>query len=490
MNSKPVYTERFRPQYHFTPPKNWMNDPNGLVYYKGKYHLFYQHNPFGNVWGHISWGHAVSKDLIHWKHLPVAIREENDEMIFSGSVVVDSENTSGFGSRDNPALVAVYTAGRILDNNQSQCIAFSTDEGVTWKKYAGNPVIDIGSENFRDPKVFWYEKENNWIMVVALSAEQKVRFYNSHNLIDWNQVGEFKLRSETNEAWECPDLFPMHVDENKKNIKWTFTIGKWGKGIPGGSHIDYLIGDFNGKAFIPDKDYGNEEAEFSRLDFGRDFYAAHTWANIHPSDGRKIMLGWLSNWDYADYLPTSTWRNMHSIPRVIKLKTIDGKIKLIQSPVDELKMLRDDLFETRNKSIAEINQIIRDRNILGSTLEILCELVIEDKSECGLKVRKGKSEETTIKYDAGSKKVSVDRTNSGDSKFSALFSCTNSAQLLIGDRLKLHMFIDQSSVEVFVNEGEIVFSYLIFPSPESNKIELFSNQVTVMVSQLKIWRLS
>ncbi|MFD5946957.1 GH32 C-terminal domain-containing protein [Streptomyces collinus] len=245
----PPYTETYRPQFHFTPEKNWMNDPNGLVYYKGEYHLFYQHNPNGNSWGDMSWGHAVSKDLVHWEELPLALSHDDEEMVFSGSAVVDWNNTTGFGTKKNPPMVAIYTSAYKDGGKQAQSLAYSTDHGRTWTKYQGNPVIDIGSRNFRDPKVQWYAPTKSWLMTVSLSEEHKVQFYSSKNLKDWSLLSEFGPTGATGGVWECPDLFPLAVDGDKKNIKWVLVVNLNPGGIAGGSGSQYFIGDFDGKKF-------------------------------------------------------------------------------------------------------------------------------------------------------------------------------------------------------------------------------------------------
>ncbi|MGP4052284.1 GH32 C-terminal domain-containing protein [Streptomyces sp. 2A115] len=245
----PPYTETYRPQFHFTPEKNWMNDPNGLVYYKGEYHLFYQYNPNGNSWGDMSWGHAVSKDLVHWEELPLALSHDDEEMVFSGSAVVDWNNTTGFGTKKNPPMVAIYTSAYKDGGKQAQSLAYSTDRGRTWTKYQGNPVIDIGSNNFRDPKVQWHASTKSWLMTVSLSAEHKVRFYSSKNLKNWDLLSDFGPAGATGGVWECPDLFPLAVDGDKNNIKWVLVVNINPGGIAGGSAAQYFIGDFDGKKF-------------------------------------------------------------------------------------------------------------------------------------------------------------------------------------------------------------------------------------------------
>ncbi|MFJ9811364.1 GH32 C-terminal domain-containing protein [Streptomyces sp. NPDC101158] len=248
------YTETYRPQFHFSPAKNWMNDPNGLVWFQGEYHLFYQYNPRGNTWGNMSWGHAVSKDLVHWRELPLAIPHDDDEMVFSGSAVVDRDNTTGFGTRENPAMVAVYTSHYKDGGKQAQSLAYSTDRGRTWTKYAGNPVLDIGSKEFRDPKVQWYAPTGSWLMTVSLSTEHKVRFYSSKDLKSWTHLSDFGPQNAVGGVWECPDLFPLPVDGHPERVKWVLVVNINPGGIAGGSAAQYFVGDFDGKRFTPDDD--------------------------------------------------------------------------------------------------------------------------------------------------------------------------------------------------------------------------------------------
>jgi fructan beta-fructosidase len=257
--AEPTYNEQYRPQFHFTPPSNWMNDPNGLVYLDGEYHLFYQHNPFGNRWGHMSWGHATSQDLVHWKHLPIAIPEENGVMAFSGSTIVDGKNTSGFGNPGRPPLVAVYTGYRPADRSQSQYLAYSLDHGITWKRYSGNPVLDIKSTDFRDPKVFWYESDQRWIMVLVLAAERKVSFYGSQNLKQWKHLSDFGPAGAIGGAWECPDFFPLEVEGSPGLTRWVLQVDLDRRAVAGGSGGQYFIGSFDGRRFLRD----NPEDGFS-----------------------------------------------------------------------------------------------------------------------------------------------------------------------------------------------------------------------------------
>ncbi|MEV0976397.1 GH32 C-terminal domain-containing protein [Streptomyces sp. NPDC049915] len=295
----PPYSETYRPQFHFTPEKNWMNDPNGLVYYKGEYHLFYQHNPNGNSWGDMSWGHAVSTDLVHWKELPLALSHDDTEMVFSGSAVVDWNNTTGFGTKKNPPMVAIYTSAYKNGGKQAQSLAYSTDRGRTWTKYQGNPVIDIGSTEFRDPKVQWYAPTKSWLMTVSLSTEHKVRFYSSKNLKDWNQLSEFGPAGATGGVWECPDLFPLAVDGDENNIKWVLVVNINPGGIAGGSAAQYFIGDFDGTKFTAEDKgtytppAGQVVQDFESGDFG-------AWTTTGTAFGQAPAAGALDGQGTVD----------------------------------------------------------------------------------------------------------------------------------------------------------------------------------------------
>lgn len=304
--------EKYRPQFHFTPDRNWMNDPNGLVYYKGKYHLFFQHNPQANVWGNMSWGHATSADLYNWQEEPVAIACTPTSGIFSGSAVVDINNTSGFGTTDNPPIVAIYTEHQNDESNQSQCLAFSVNEGATFTKYEGNPVLDINAKNFRDPKVQWID--NQWIMTVALANDYKISFYSSPDLKSWTHLSNFGPAAEVGGVWECPDLIQFED-------KWVLLVSLNPGGYQVGSGTQYFIGQWNGKEFVAD------DLHTRWLDYGRDNYAGVTFSNA--PEGKKIFLGWMSNWHYAGKVPTNPWRSAMTLPRELSLQ---GD-RIIQTPV-------------------------------------------------------------------------------------------------------------------------------------------------------------
>jgi fructan beta-fructosidase len=320
----PERRERYRPVYHFTPQKNWMNDPNGLVYFRGKYHLFCQYNPFGDRWGHMSWGHATSDDMVSWERLPVALVEHDGKMFFSGSVVVDARNSSGLGKRDIPPLVAVYTAN--LQDNQRQEIAFSRDGGTTWEEYSGNSVIDIHNPDFRDPKVFWHEATRKWVMVVSLAKDKKVRIYGSEDLIHWSMLSEFGPAGALGSPnWECPNLFPLSAENQPNQTRWVLKIDLGNGAFARGSGAEYFEGEFDGEKFR------SEQAGELWVDYGKDFYAAQVWSDLQAW-GRTVWLGWMNNWWYAQDVPTSPWRGAMTVPRQLTLRSSTEGWRLIQAP--------------------------------------------------------------------------------------------------------------------------------------------------------------
>ncbi|MGA2215940.1 MAG: glycoside hydrolase family 32 protein [Bryobacteraceae bacterium] len=487
------YSEPFRPQFHFTPEKNWMNDPNGLVYYQGEYHLFYQYNPFGNTWGHMSWGHAVSSDLVHWKHLPPALPEADGVMIFSGSAVVDWKNSSGFGKNGKPPMVAVYTCYRPSDRMQSQCIAFSNDKGRTWTKYASNPVIDIHSTNFRDPKVQWYEPGRHWIMTVSLSDEHKVRFYSSTNLKDWALLSEFGPAGGTAGVWECPDLFQLAV-EGTREKRWVLIVNINPGSIAGGSGGQYFIGQFDGTRFVEDPGSrsaaGVEGQAALWFDYGPDYYAAVSWNDVPRADGRRLWLGWMSNWHYGQDVPTTPWRSAMSIAREVGLRQTAEGIRLVQRPAKENQKLREKRFQFQGGDLTRANEWLAQNHVQGAELELVVEFERQNTGVQGVEVLKTSQGATVIGVNWDRQTVFVDRTKSGNVNFNPKFSGLYDAPLLApGRRVNLHVFIDASSVEVFVNDGERVLTAISFPSGESREVKLIGPQDHAKIGALDIWRL-
>ena len=465
-----------RPRYHFTPPQNFMNDPNGLMFYDGEYHLFYQYNPFGDVWGHMSWGHAISTDLIHWEHLPVALHEEDDTMIFSGSAVVDWQNTSGFGTEDDPPLVAIYTGHSEM--GQTQNIAYSNDHGRTWTKYAGNPVIAIGAREFRDPKVFWHEATRQWIMVTVLADQHKVRFDGSPDLRHWTHLSDFGPAGAIDGVWECPDLFPLAIEGQPETKKWVLKVDALK-----GTGTQCFIGDFDGTHFINDA----TQDQILRVDYGQDFYAAQSWSDM--PDGRRIWIGWLNNWEYANLIPTSPWRGLFSIPRELYLRKYPEGLRLIQQPVEELKQLRQLLYHVHDIDIAAVNDGLA---MLKTDIsqEIKVEFTLGTAHEFGIKIHTGDAEETVIGYDAQAQELFVDRRDSGDNTFSSSFAGVQRAPLPPEHgKIKMHIFMDSCSVEVFGNDGYAVISDLIFPHSKNTRVECYALSGDVCLNKLEIWKL-
>ncbi|HYW34461.1 MAG TPA: glycoside hydrolase family 32 protein [Balneolaceae bacterium] len=475
----------FRPQFHFTPAKNWTNDPNGLVYFDGEYHLFFQYNPFGNKWGHMSWGHAVSSDMIHWKQLPVAIPEANNEMIFSGSAVVDSNNTSGFGKNGKIPMVAIYAGYNTKTHIQDQRLAYSLDHGHTWTKFKGNPVITLHSKNFRDPKVFWYAPDKEWIMVVALSAQHKVRFYRSPDLIHWKKLSDFGPQGATEGNWECPILSKVHVKNEPSQKKWVLEISGKIDSVQNGL---YFVGNFNGKTFIPDPAFKDNP---HRVDYGMDFYAATSWANIPASDGRTLWLAWMDNWQYAQQAPTHPFRGMMTVPRSITLQKGDDSYYLLQNPVKELHSLRGQHFHFSNLAIHSGKLSLSKKGITGTSVEIQATLKPSTAKKIGFIVRKGKNQQTVIGYKPNQNELYVNRTHSGRDQFSKAFpGGIQSAPLRLENGLiHLHILVDRSSVEVFANEGKRVITDDIYPRLSSDGLQLFARGGTLKISSLDIWKL-
>ena len=483
-----AYNENYRPQFHFTPAKNWMNDPNGPVYYKGEYHLFYQYNPFGNEWGHMSWGHTVSRDLVHWQHLPAALPEENGIMVFSGSTVVDWHNTSGFcqgSSHDPSCLVAIYTG--YTGTLQTQNVAYSNDNGRSWTKYWDNPVIDLHLQDFRDPKVFWHEASHRWVMVTALSPQHEVRFFSSPDLKHWTALSDFGPAGATGGVWECPDLFQLPIEGEPGQTRWVLSVNLNPGGVAGGSGDQYFIGQFDGSTFTSE----SSKDQILWADYGKDFYASTSFSDIPNSDGRRIWLGWLVNWEYAAKVPTHPWRGVQSIPRELRLKRFTDGIRLVQQPVMELRTLRKEHTSLGDQNFHAANRLLKSKGVRGETLEIVAEIDRGSAAEVGFKVRKGPEEETVIGVDTKQSKLFVDRTRSGNVGFDEKFPGRHAGPIRLagGKSVKLHIFVDRSSVEVFGNDGETVISDGTFPARTSGGIELYSQGGQARIVKLDVWNL-
>lgn len=464
-----------RPLVHFTPERNFMNDPNGLVFHEGEYHLFYQHNPFGDVWGHMSWGHAVSRDLLHWQHLPVALAEENGVMAFSGCAVVDRENTSGFGKDGKPPLVAIFTGH--TEQEQTQNIAWSNDNGRTWTKYPGNPVIAIGSRDHRDPKVIWHAPTRRWIMITVLADIHQVRFDGSPDLIHWEHLSDYGPFGAADGVWECPDLFPLAIDGQPGDDVWVIKVD-----VCRTTGAQFIVGDFDGRVFTP-----REDAQAWRIDHGVDFYAAQSWSDT--PDGRRIWVAWMANWAYANTTPSSPWRGSFSIPRVVSLRPTPEGPRLRQQPIAELAGARAAHLQFGACEVAEANDALAGLEP-APALEVLLTASPGRARRFGITVSHGEGEETVINCDLQALTLTVDRRRSGEHAFADTFAADHVAPLApVQGAIDLHVFLDGCSVEVFAQDGLVVLSDLIFPHSGLHSVSLFEEGGDVTVERLDVWPL-
>ena len=490
------YQEQYRPQFHFSPEAHWMNDPNGLVYFNNEYHLFYQYYPDSTVWGPMHWGHAVSRDLIHWKHLPIALYPDSLGYIFSGSAVVDSTNTSGFDTDSIPPMVAIFTYHNpILEKSgsirfQNQGVAYSIDKGRTWKKYSGNPVLkNPGKRDFRDPKMFWNEQMHKWELIMAVY--DRVNIYSSPNLKDWTFESEFGKGAGAHVGvWECPDLFPLKI-EGTDVTKWVMLVSINPGGPNKGSATQYFTGDFDGHKFIPD------DINIKWLDWGRDDYAGVTWSNIPVSDGRKLFIGWMSNWNYASAVPTTVWRGAMTIPRELSLIRDNGQLFLASKPIREFGDLRI-ASDTAGFKKLEFNG---EKEILSGKVQLMqSELFFgfnlsgARADTLGIVFENNLKERLVIGYSTIKEQFYIDRRSAGNSGFSNEFAGISTAPYTTGATLKLHILVDAASVELFVDDGRMVMTTLVFPTQKYNSLKMFSRGGPTILNKAafygidKIWR--
>ena len=605
-----------------------MNDPNGLVFYNGKYHIFYQYNPYGIQVANISWGHAISTDLVSWEEKPVAIPAQNGVQAYSGSIVVDWNNTSGFGINGKPPLVAIYTGA---SNIQDQRVAYSNDEGITWTNYKENPVLTMNNNQFRDPKVIWHPETQKWIMAVSQGSYQGIRFYSSSNLRNWTLLSGFGSAGNRSGFWECPDFFKLPIDNDSSNMKWALVHSV-------SPTAQYFLGDFNGKNFtwentepneimiddfennsfnnwttigtsfgnapsigsgrfsgymgnglvkssfdgngsqgklissdftiqkkylsfligggynpsgtyiklvinnqpvrtstgmnedlmkwrnwdvsslvgqtahieivdsmtnywghinidhIIQSDVIRDNANSGQIDYGLDFYALQSFSDI--PNGRRIWMAWLNNWNYATNTPTSPWKGILSIPREVKLETHNGQIKLVQKPVEELKVLRKKGISFTNTNLSEINNSLRTElnnslnNPIFKQFELKARLAVANKSGFSLKFKKFGLKYSEFVFDFINKEIRFNRSNSGDLSGDQLFRQVQIAPLIVEDGfIDLHLFVDNSSAELFSAGGQVVMSNQIFPDKISNKIELTALDEDIIFEKFDIWRI-
>lgn len=492
------YREAYRPQFHFSPDSMWMNDPNGLVFYQGEYHLFYQHHPYSTVWGPMHWGHAVSTDLVHWEHLPIALFPDSLGSIFSGSAVIDWKNSSGLGTTENPPMVAIFThhnqalAEQGSDRFQYQSIAYSLDKGRSWTKYSGNPVVENpGIRDFRDPKVSWVEDAENWIMTLA--AHDRVMFYSSPDLIHWSYESEFGAYTGAHGGvWECPDLFPLEVNGKKK---WVLLVSINPGGPNGGSATQYFVGAFDGSKFHNE----NSGTDPLWLDYGKDNYAGVTWSDIPDKDGRRLFLGWMSNWQYANQVPTQRWRSAMTLPRELKLIPHQNSYLLRSVPVEELKMLREESFllEPGENNRYDMGPDWGDKLPLFEldlvfTYEPKEAQTPEGAVEFGITLESESNESFVMGFNTREEQVFLSRQEiSGESDFSDHFFGIHAAPFPVSENgeIRFHAFIDLSSVELFVDDGAAVLSDIVFPKAGYQTLGWFRSDSTVSLKRGKIYRL-
>jgi sucrose-6-phosphate hydrolase SacC (GH32 family) len=454
------YGEPLRPRIHFTPPRNFMNDPNGLVFYKGEYHLFYQYNPRGTTWGHMSWGHAVSRDLLHWEHLPVALAEEAGVMIFSGSAVVDHANTSGLcrgGGTDRSCLVAIYTGHG--HGKQTQNLAVSQDRGRTWTKYAGNPVIDLGLKAFRDPKVFWHGPTNRWVMVTVLADEHKVRLFGSKDLKTWEFLSDFGPAGATGGVWECPDLLEVPVEHEPGRTRWVLDVDINPGAPSGGSGGQYFVGSFDGTRFVSD----TPSDQTTWVDHGKDFYASISFADLPARDRGPIWMAWASNWQYANEEPTETWRGAQSLPRRLLLRRTPDGWRLIQQPTGGISTLTE-ADPTRHR-------ILRDELPLPPSADVSFVVTAADQGEVGLRLSNDIGEEVLIAVSADRRELSIDRRRSRLATAPKGYAERHAGPLRPSAQVPVRVIFDQSVIEVFANEGETVMTERVYPTRPLTRIE-------------------
>ncbi|MBV9612143.1 MAG: glycoside hydrolase family 32 protein, partial [Acidobacteriaceae bacterium] len=429
---------------------------------------------FGDQWGHMSWGHAVSKDMLHWTELPVALKEENGIMIFTGSAVVDWHNSSGFCANEKPCLVAVYTGHTPPSGAkpalQTQNIAYSNDRGRTWTKYKNNPVLDLHMADFRDPKVFWFGPTKHWIMAVSLPNDHKVRFYESPDLKKWAQLSDFGPAGATGGQWECPELFQLPVEGEGARPRWVLKVGLNPGGQAGGSGEQYFVGDFDGKQFKND----NPSSTTRWTDYGKDCYCALTFNDL-PRGQQAVMIGWMDNWQYAAKLPTSPWRGQMTIPRTIWLVGERESARLYQRPIAGLAKLVANTLQISGASAEQVNAKLRQADIPKShTFEFDSTIGLGTAQEVGWRILHQNGPATVIGLNPKSGKLFIDRTHSGTVSFSPDFPARMEAPLQAHATVQLQILVDRSSIEVFAEGGQLTMTSLVFPSGGANGIEAYA----------------
>ena len=475
--------EKYRPLFHHTPSYGWMNDPNGMFYKDGVWHLYYQHNPYGSKWQNLSWGHSTSTDLINWKPEPEAIEPNGLGLVFSGSCVVDSAGTAGFGKN---AVIALYTSA---DVSQTQSLAWSTDDGTTFNIYPGNPILTMESEA-RDPNMFWHAPTQQWVMLLAHALDHEMLIFTSPDLKDWTLQSSFgKGLGCQDGVWECPDLFELPVPGTGKK-KWVLLCNINPGGPFGGSATQYFTGDFDGKTFTPDTD-AEGKVPTKWLDYGKDNYATVSWSDA--PDGRRTVIGWMSNWQYAAEAPTLQYRSANTLPREMGLFSgADGQLYLSSAPSPELLAMRaKPLTSASHMSIGNKPRTFA----LPAANDGICEITLEidpaKSSEVALTIGYKANESVTVTYDAAARTISFDRRNSGLTDFSKDFPAVTTAPLFTAGRtVSLRIYVDRSSIELFADDGRSVMTNTVFPTSPYTTLSLSSSGGKAEIRNLKIYPLT
>lgn len=471
--------ESFRPVYHHTPAYGWMNDPNGMFYKDGLYHLYFQYNPYGSVWGNMHWGHSTSTDLMHWKFEGCAIVPDAWGAIFSGSCVVDHENTAGFGKE---AVVAFYTSAKSTPwgDIQMQSMAYSLDNGKTFTKYEGNPILTSSEKDFRDPKVFWYAPGKHWVMILAVG--QHMEIYSSVNLKEWKKESEFgAMQGAHGGVWECPDLVEIPV-EGTREKKWVLICNLNPGGPFGGSAAQYFVGSFDGKKFV------NESPTQTKwMDWGKDNYATVTWSNA--PDGRCIALGWMSNWQYANNVPTRQYRSANTLARDLTLYREGQEVYLKSTPSVEVKKARGKKVSIPSFKVSEKHEIVNLFEEKQGAYEV--EIVIQNAgaSKIAFCLLNDKGEKVSMYYDLNRKQFVMDRSESGTVDFSKDFPAVTVAPVNVDKELTLRLFVDRSSIEAFGEDGKFVMTNLVFPSQPYVKMCFEADKNGYAVKSLNVYKL-
>ena len=477
--------EKFRPAFHHTPDYGWMNDPNGMVYADSLWHLCYQWNPYGSKWANMTWGHATSRDLIHWERQEPTILPDGLGMIFSGSSAIDHHNSAGFGK---DAIVTLYTSAAA---SQMQSLAYSTDGGNTFTKYPGNPVITMETEA-RDPNMFWDEAHQQWVMLLAHALEKEMLIYTSPDLKQWTLASRFgKGMGAQGGVWECPDLFELPVSGSTGNEKkWALVCNLNPGGPFGGSATQYFIGDFDGTTFKADTDTtGTIPTKW--MDYGKDHYATVSWSDA--PNNRRTVIGWMSNWQYAAEVPTLQYRSANTLPREMGIfKDTDGQYYLSSTPSPELEALRGGLHhQSRRFSLGKSDKTIS----LPTQNDGICEILLDIEARKGqvltLTLANKAGERVVLTYDSDKETLAFDRTQSGIVNFSQDFPAVTVAPTHRHDgKLSLRIFVDRSSIEVFEKEGRLAMTNLVFPNSPYTELSLKCSKGKAKISNLKVYSLN